>query len=126
MKEITFKWSGAIITGTIEAQVFSTIQGQKTEILGDDGVEYTLYGICKVGKCGPFEVLSINDIEEQPNSDDLANKLTGDIPQWITVINRNGSKCEFDTTAHPWLKTKQEFVDEANRLADLVASFEDK
>jgi hypothetical protein len=60
MKKITFKWSGAIITGTITEQIPSSIQGQKTTIAGNDGVEYTLYGKCQVGNCGPFTIISIN------------------------------------------------------------------
>jgi len=59
MKRIIFQWSGATIYGTIIAQKPSSIQGQLTEIKGDDGISYTLYGKCQVGNCGPFTVLSI-------------------------------------------------------------------
>lgn len=33
--------------------------GEVTEIKGDDGITYSLYGKCHVGNCGPFTVLSI-------------------------------------------------------------------
>lgn len=59
MKHIQFKWSGAIINGTIIDQKPSIIQGLKTTIKGDDNIEYTLYGRCQVGSCGPFFVISI-------------------------------------------------------------------
>jgi hypothetical protein len=59
MKRIIFKWSGATIHGTIISRKPSPILGEVTEIKADDGITYTLYGKCQVGKCGPFTVLSI-------------------------------------------------------------------
>ena len=62
MIKITFKWSGATITGIITFQGKSSIMGQKTIIKGDDNIEYTLFGKCQVGNCGPFTVLSIDNM----------------------------------------------------------------
>lgn len=58
--KIVFKWSGTTISGVITSQCPSSIQGQKTEIKGDNGISYTLFGKCEVGNCGPFTVISIN------------------------------------------------------------------
>lgn len=61
MRRITFKWSDTIFEGTIISQGYSQIQGQKTVIETDTPTqqEFTIYGKCQEGECGPFTVLSI-------------------------------------------------------------------
>ena len=59
MKKISFKWCGSIFNGTITSQKPSVYLGQTTNVTTDGGIEFTFYGKCAVGPCGPFIVLSI-------------------------------------------------------------------
>lgn len=62
---ITFIWSGVTFQGEIVSQEPSAIfKGQnKTIIKCTEGTEFTMYGKCQVGDCGPFKVLSIENKE---------------------------------------------------------------
>lgn len=60
MKKIVFKWSGATFTGTIISRRASQYLGLVTNVKTEEGMEFTFYGKCEVGPCGPFTVISIN------------------------------------------------------------------
>lgn len=58
-KNITFKWSGSIFNGVITSQKPSEYLGQTTKVTCSNGMEFTFYGKCEVGNCGPFTVLKL-------------------------------------------------------------------
>lgn len=61
MKEIVFVWSNTTYTGIIKSQEKHAIMGLKTVVKTSVPLEqeFTFYGRCDVGYCGPFNVLSI-------------------------------------------------------------------
>lgn len=62
MKKIEFKWSNTIYIGNIIEQTKSSILGMKTVIKTVSPLEqeFTIFGKCSVGYCGPFNVISIS------------------------------------------------------------------
>lgn len=70
MKSISFIWSDVLHHGHITKQVHSDILGLVTTVVINSvskdnkrsdvaGLQFTLYGKCEVGDCGPFKVLAI-------------------------------------------------------------------
>ncbi len=63
MKKITFVWSNTTFIGNIVEQNSSSVLGLKTVIKTIQPIEqeFTIYGKCQIGNCGPFRVLNIQN-----------------------------------------------------------------
>jgi len=64
MKKIVFIWSGVTHEGIITDQKKHSVLGMVTyiDVVNPAKMQFTIFGKCEVGNCGPYKVISIKDI----------------------------------------------------------------